>query len=69
MFIGKGCAPTVVLDGVVVTAGGSGGTGDLDSFNPFNLEAIEIYPSPAGVPVQYSGYMSPCGAVLLWSRR
>ncbi len=69
MFIGKRCAPTVVLDGAVVTVGGSGGTGNLDWFNPFNLEAIEIYPSPAGVPVQYAGYMSPCGAVLLWSRR
>ena len=35
----------------------------------FNLEAIEVYPSPAGLPVQYSGYLSPCGAILLWSRR
>lgn len=69
MFIGKTCAPTVVLDGAVVSVGGTGGSGDVNWENPHDLEAIEVYPSPAGLPVQYAGYMSPCGAVLLWSRR
>jgi Carboxypeptidase regulatory-like domain len=70
MFFGKPCHVTVVLDGEVLRVGGSGGRGSLDKLlNPFNLEAIEVYPSPAGVPVQYSGYMSPCGAIIAWSRR
>ena len=62
MFILKGCAPTVVLDGVPISGG-------VDALDVFNLEAIEVYPSPAGLPVQYSGYLSPCGAILLWARR
>ena len=71
MFLGRKCQPTVVLDGAVVSVGGSARTssGNVDLIDPHNLEAIEVYPGPAGVPVQYSGYMSPCGAILLWSRR
>jgi hypothetical protein len=69
LFIGKPCAPSVVLDGAVVNVGGSGGSGNVNALQVENLEAIEVYPSAAGVPVQYSGYMSPCGAILLWSRR
>jgi hypothetical protein len=62
MFIRKPCAPTVVVDGMVVSGG-------MSTVQVFDLEAIEVYPSPAGVPVQYSGYLSPCGAILLWTRR
>jgi len=62
MFIGKPCRPTVVVDGVVSSLG-------VYSIQVFDLEAIEVYPSPAGVPVQYSGYLSPCGAILLWTQR
>ncbi len=71
MFIRKTCSPSVVLDGVLVSAGGTSGTGGatMDWPDVPNLEAIEIYPSPAGLPVQYSGYLSPCGAILLWTRR
>ena len=66
------CRPSVVLDGVMLQPGGVGTLGDLgldDLFNPFNVEALEVYPGPEGVPVQYSGYASPCGAILIWSRR
>jgi hypothetical protein len=70
MFLRGPCRVTVVLDGVVLRVGGTGGSGSLDGLlNPFDIEAIEVYPSPAGVPVQYSGYMSPCGAIIAWSRR
>jgi len=72
MFYRGKCRPTVVIDGVVVRAGGVGSKGDLfldQLINPFNVEVLEVYPSPAGVPVQYSGYLSPCGAILIWSRR
>jgi len=71
MFFRGSCNPSVVLDGVLLQPGGTGGGGlRLDDLvNPFNIEALEVYPSPAGVPVQYSGYLSPCGAILVWSRR
>jgi hypothetical protein len=65
------CQQTVVLDGVVLRMGGISGGGDpVDQLlNPFNLEAVEVYSSPSGVPVQFKGYMSPCGAIIGWSRR
>ncbi len=71
MFFRGKCNPSVVLDGVLLQSGGtgSGGLGLDDLVNPFNIEALEVYPGPEGVPVQYSGYLSPCGAILVWSRR
>lgn len=70
MFIRRSCSPSVVLDGLVLRVGGDSRGLWLDElFDPFNVEAIEVYPSPAGVPVQYAGYMSPCGAIIAWSRR
>ncbi|HLQ59152.1 MAG TPA: carboxypeptidase regulatory-like domain-containing protein [Gemmatimonadales bacterium] len=71
MFFRGKCNPSVVLDGVVLQPGGTGGGGlPLDDLvDPFNIEALEVYPGPEGVPVQYSGYLSPCGAILVWSRR
>jgi Carboxypeptidase regulatory-like domain/TonB-dependent Receptor Plug Domain len=65
------CQQTVVLDGVVVRPGGISGGGDpVDQLlNPFNLDGVEVYSSPSGVPVQFKGYMSPCGAIIAWSRR
>jgi len=71
MFFRGKCNPSVVLDGVLLQPGGTAGGGLLldDLVNPFNIEALEVYPGPEGVPVQYSGYLSPCGAILVWSRR
>jgi len=71
MFFRGKCNPSVVLDGVLLQPGGtaSGGLSLDDLVNPFNIEALEVYPGPEGVPVQYSGYLSPCGAILVWSRR
>jgi hypothetical protein len=62
MFVGKPCRRTVVVDGVPI----HGGVGFV---SPFDVEGVEVYNSPAGLPVQYSGYMSPCGAILIWTRR
>ncbi len=70
MFLRGQCWPSIVLDGYIVSVGGLGGGGSLDRFlSPHDIEALEVYPGPAGVPVQYSGYMSPCGAILIWRRR
>lgn len=71
MFLRGKCHPSVVLDGVLLQPGGTGGSSLRldDLINPFNVEALEVYPGPEGVPVQYSGYLSPCGAIIVWSRR
>ena len=71
MFFRGKCNPSVVLDGVLLQPGGtaSGGLSLDDLVNPFNIQALEVYPGPEGVPVQYSGYLSPCGAIIIWSRR
>ena len=71
MFTRGICQQTVVLDGVVLRSGGVSGGGDpVDQLlNPFNLAGVEVYSSPSGVPVQFKGYMSPCGAIVAWSRR
>jgi hypothetical protein len=70
MFFGRKCQPSIVLDGRVLSVGGTGGSGAVDSLlNPFNIEAVEIYTSAAGVPVEWGGYLSPCGAIVAWSRR
>ncbi len=37
--------------------------------NPATLIAVEVYPSAAGVPVQYTGYMGACGTIMAWSKR
>ena len=65
------CQQTVALDGVVLRSGGiSGGGEPVDQLlNPFNLAGVEVYSSSSGVPVQFKGYMSPCGAIIAWSRR
>lgn len=68
MFVGKGCSPSVVLDGVLLSPGGSSDSGpSLSALNPFHLEAVEIYPHSDGVPVQWR--TSACGAIVAWSRR
>ncbi len=70
MFVRGPCAPSVVVDGYPVVVGGIGGPVSLDQLvAPQDIEALEVYPGPAGVPVQYSGYMSPCGAIVIWTRR
>jgi hypothetical protein len=68
MFLGKFCTPSVVLDGVLLNAGGTGRQTDaLDVLRPFALEAVEIYPHSTGAPVQWR--TSACGAIVAWSRR
>ncbi len=33
-----------------------------------DIEAIEVYPSSAGVPAWLFGPVSPCGAVVIWTK-
>ena len=35
---------------------------------PENVAAIEVYPRPTGIPVQYNNRGSMCGVILVWTR-
>ena len=52
---------------------GSGTGGEIGGWNelvhPSEIEAIEAYPSPLGMPAQFGGSRSPCGAILIWTKR
>jgi hypothetical protein len=75
-----GCSPALYIDGIPFMSATSteagtgasrtvaGGLGPDDFLIPAQLEAIEIYPSTAGVPAQYSSNGGACGTILVWSR-
>jgi hypothetical protein len=64
------CFPRVVLDGLVVNTGGrEGGPTNLDALvHPVNLQAVEVYRSPAEAPVEFGGGLAACGMIVLWTR-
>jgi hypothetical protein len=41
---------------------------DIDMVHPADIVGVETYPSNIGVPAEYS-MTSPCGAVVIWTRR
>ena len=69
----QGCSPIVFVDGIGFNNGPSAETGsgtglNLDDFLvPSMVEAIEVYPSSAGVPAQYAS-SGGCGTILIWTR-
>jgi len=67
---GEACRLSVSVDGQGVEGGGdyqfgSGPWTDVVHVN--DIEAVEVYSSPAGVPGWAARY-SPCGAILIWTR-
>ena len=64
---GSRCHPSVSIDGMVVQAGGRD-DGWQDLFHVNDIEAIEVYPRGAGLPGWMAGQVSPCGAILLWTK-
>jgi hypothetical protein len=42
---------------------------DVNDFQPERLEAVEWYASPSQTPAQYSSLNSPCGVMVLWTKR
>lgn len=63
------CLPKVVLDGVVMDRSPDA-PGLIDQLvDPANVAGIEVFPSSAGLPIQYSGINSACGVILIWTRR
>lgn len=77
---GKPCFPAIGVDGFVVRPGGYD---DPETFTkedveigrwndlvpPETIEAMEVYPRSAGLPAWISGYVSPCGAIVIWTKR
>ena len=62
----EGCTPLVYLDGIRYPLMGE----SIDAIvNPNDLEAVEVYPHGATVPVELSAPGSACGVVALWTRR
>jgi len=58
----RDCPPQYWLDGIPLERGVA------DEFTPENVEAIELYASPATTPPQFNTRNATCGTVVVWSR-
>lgn len=64
------CLMSVWLDGIrIYVTGDPGGPPDLNQFSVTDLEAVEIYRGSGELPMELAGSGSPCGALVLWTRR
>jgi hypothetical protein len=73
------CYMSIYLDGLLHWRGGSNKSGEELLTNPppnlatlvsvHGVAAIEVYRSAAGIPVEFGGTSSQCGAVVIWTRR
>lgn len=69
------CYMSVYLDGIMIGRGGKPASGptpvDLHNevLSVVAIEAIEVYRSAAGIPIQFGGASGECGAVVIWTRR
>jgi hypothetical protein len=63
------CFMTVYLDGLLFWSPEMMGATppDLGQFSPQTLEAVEIYPNRAVIPIEFTGRLAPCGVILLWT--
>jgi hypothetical protein len=58
----RNCPPQYWIDGVPLESGSA------EEISPENVEAIELYASPATTPPQFSTRSPTCGTVVVWSR-
>ena len=58
----RDCPPQYWMDGIPLERGSA------DEISPDNVEAIELYASPATTPPQFSTRSPTCGTVVVWSR-
>jgi hypothetical protein len=56
------CRPQYWVDGVPLEGGSA------EEFSPDNVEAVELYASPATTPPQFSTRDRTCGTVVVWTR-
>jgi hypothetical protein len=67
LFTRSGCSPQLFLDGMPLRL--MRGESIEDYVNTGTLDAIEVYHGAAGLPGQFAGSRSQCGAIAFWSRR
>jgi hypothetical protein len=67
--IGCACYAQVWVDGRLMNRERPTEPFDLNSIAPEQLEALEWYASPSQTPARYSSLNSPCGVMVLWTRR
>ena len=58
----RDCRPQYWVDGVPLEGGSA------EEFSPDNVEAVELYASPATTPPQFSTRDRTCGTVVVWTR-
>lgn len=63
---GRPCFVQVYVDGTFVSGSGQF---DLRGFPPESLESIEYYRHPSSTPPEFRTGRSPCGVLVLWTRR
>jgi hypothetical protein len=64
------CFMDVYLDGLPVQTRANLQDGpNLDDVSLHDVQAVEVYRGPGEIPPEYRGGGSPCGVVLLWTRR
>ena len=61
---GTKCLMDVILDGVPINS-----PPDLSWFEPWSLQAVEVYRSAAEVPIEFGGASAACGVLVLWTKR
>ena len=66
---GNTCYPRVYLDDILVHQGGDEPALIDNLLTPGVVAGVEIYPSSAGMPVQYISGRAGCGVILIWTRR
>ena len=67
------CFVEVVLDGIVVSKGGSDTVWeqayDLSMLRLSEIEAVEVYRSAGEIPAEFNSASAACGVLVIWSRR
>jgi hypothetical protein len=68
-YVDDVCYMSVYLDGALYYSNATPGPPlDLSRMNILNFQALEVYRSPAEMPVEYNATGSGCGVILLWTR-
>lgn len=69
---GRNCSAQVFIDGMLVNGGIGQETGGvpIDNYvSPASLEGVEVYRGSSTVPAEFLNDGSPCGVIVLWTRR
>ena len=65
----RDCRPSVTIDNRVVQRGGAAeSTRWHERFNVREVAALEVYAGQGGLPDIVAGPVSPCGAIIIWTK-